>query len=673
MMILNQQGIGARIARLVALATFLAVMTAAIAQTYFQSLTMLHEHKKAMQSTAYAMASATAEATAENNRAKALAGLTAVKRIDEIVVAIIQNKKGDTLASMGQSAFLDTNIIQPTDSDFSMLFKGYIPISVDIVKGGEVIGKFFVLGDIRGLRSQQLLALFSTFAAAFVAAFFAVYASKPLQRRIVGPIADMTKSIEIIKSTRNYSTNLPVQNNSDETTVMINAFNGMMSDIRYRDKSLQDLAYNDPLTGLANRVSFHRTMSEWFEQDNPEGALLLLHVQNFRAINDAFGHSIGDALLMTVAAAIKSSLPSSATLARYSGDEFSLLLPDVNTFADVEKQLRNVYLAFSKPIPIGDLELHVSLTLSADIVSNAKSADEALRHVDLALAEAKTLLSGQILFFQPSMAETLLETTELGQALRQAAKAGQFELHYQPQLDLRSNLITGFEALVRWKHPERGYISPAVFIPIAEKNGIVSVIGEWVLKEACRQAADWAKAGNSKRIMSINVSPAQIMEAGFVEKVRAALSESGLPPNQLCIELTESIFAGNNYTATILTLETMARDGIILALDDFGTGYSSLGYLAKLPFQKIKIDRSFVSNVDKNQRKFAMLKYIVKLVQELGMSVVAEGAERPEELQILNRLGANAVQGYIVAKPLPANIALQTANAIDAEKLALTA
>ncbi len=322
---------------------------------------------------------------------------------------------------------------------------------------------------------------------------------------------------------------------------------------------------------------------------------------------------------------------------------------------------------------IGELELHVNLTAGSDFLSNVSDADEALRHIDLSLAEAKSLHSTRVVYFQSSMAESLKEDTELGQALRQAARIGQFELHYQPQLDVKDNLISGFEALIRWKHPTRGNISPAVFIPLAEKNGLVSVIGDWVLNEACRQAVEWERAGNPPRVMSVNVSPAQMIAAGFVEKVRAALVKSGLAPHLLCIELTESIFVGASYAEAIITLETLAKDGVQVALDDFGTGYSSLGYLAKLPFHDIKIDRSFITDADKFPRKAAMLKYIVEMVHALGMTVVAEGAERAEEVQLLRELKVNTVQGYFVSKPLPAAAALQCANSFATGHIAQSA
>jgi diguanylate cyclase (GGDEF)-like protein len=666
-MIPKQLGIGSRIARLVALATFFAVIIAAVLQTTMQLRRDIEQEKQALQSIAFALASATGEAVENQDRAKATTGLTAVSRIPTIVVASIQTATGETLASMGQTAFLDGELFTLHDSNLAMLTKGYLPVSVDIIKGGKICGKLFVLGDIRNLRRQVFMTLLSTFAAALIAAIIGVLASKPLQRRIVGPLTEITNAIQNIRRSRNYSSNLPDQSTNDEAGILVKAFNSFMSDIRFRDNALQQLAYNDPLTGLPNRVSFQRTVDEHLEQrpDPLKGGILLMNIHGFRSLNDAFSHSIGDAILMTVAATIKSALRDDATLARYGGDEFALLLRDLTTEGETEMAFARIQSLFSKPLQIGELELHVSLTCGALILSGEPTSNDALRHVDLALAEAKNMLSGRVQFFRPQFAESVEQDTALGQALRQATRDNAFELHYQLQFDLTTNLISGFEALLRWKHATRGNISPAVFIPLAERIGLVSVIGDWVLQEGCRQAAEWRRMGQPDRVMSVNVSLAQILAAGFVEKVRSALRKSGLPPRLLCVELTESIFAGARYADIILILETLAKDGVKLALDDFGTGYSSLGYLSKLPFHTIKIDRSFVTDSDKSTRKGGMLKSIVEMVHALDMRVVAEGAETEAELALLRHLNVNTVQGYVVARPTPAEAALREANRID--------
>lgn len=679
MLLKHHQGIGHRIARLLALAIFFAVLTSALVQTVLQANREVENRRHSMEATAFAMASAAGDAVAEANASKATAALTAVARIPDILMANIQLPDGSTLATMGQTAFLADDVFLKGDNSTSMFFKGLLPVSVDIVKGGVVRGKFSMLADISTLRRQIMFTILTTFAAALLAACAGMAASRPLQRRIVGPLTELTNTIQDIRSSRSYAAKLQDDNTPDEAGILVKAFNGLMSDIQSRDAALQNLAYNDPLTGLANRVSFQRSLNEWMD-NRPSvlaGAVALVNIHGFRAMNDAFSHSIGDALLMTVAATIKSAVREDVTLARYGGDEFALLLRSENSTTDVEMALARVQAAFFKPMQIGELELHVSLTVGAVLlvgqVTPYTSSDEVLRHVDLALADAKSQVAGRLQFFRSELADTVQQDTALGQALRQATKAGAFQLHFQAQFDLRANHVSGFEALVRWSHPVQGPISPAVFIPLAERIGLMSMIGDWVLAEGCKQAATWRRQGLPERIMSINVSPAQILAAGFVEKVRAALRKSGLPPQLLCLELTESMFLGANYAETVIVLEALAKDGVALALDDFGTGYSSLGYLSKLPFHTIKIDRAFVSGADQNQRKQGMLKSIIDMVHALGMAVVAEGAETAGEVALLQRLNVEKVQGYALARPLPPDAAITRANEIDMRYQSLSA
>ncbi len=667
----NSRSIGYRIARLLALVTFFAVFTAALLQIVIQTKRELENREQSMQATAYALASAAGDAVAEDDRPKAQSALTAIARIPDILMASIKLEDGRAIATMGQTAYLANDVVTQSDGSLSLLYKGILPVSVDIVKGGVVRGKLVMLGDIRGLRSQIVSTIMTILIAALFAALVGVLASRPLQRRIVGPLTELTRTIHDIRTSRNYASKLQDDDTPDEAGVLVKAFNGLVSDIRLRDDALQKLAYHDPLTGLANRVSFQRTVDEWVDRkyDGLTGAVALVNIHGFRAMNDAFSHSIGDALLMTVAAIIKSAIREDVTLARYGGDEFALLLRNTETTADVEMALARVQSAFFKPVQIGELELHVNLTAGAVLLAGRTGqdavVDDILRHMDLALADAKSQVAGKVQFFKSELAESVQEDTALGQALRQAAKVGAFDLHYQAQFDLQANRVCGFEALVRWSHPVRGPISPAVFIPLAERIGLVSVIGDWVLAEGCRQAATWRRQGLPERIMSINVSPAQILAAGFVEKVRGALQKSGLPSRLLCLELTESMFVGAKYADTVIVLETLARDGVILALDDFGTGYSSLSYLSKLPFHTIKIDRAFVAGADRNQRKSGMLKSIIDMIHALGMNVVAEGAETAEEVALLQRLKVEKVQGYALAKPMAREAALMRASEID--------
>ena len=665
-------GIGKRIGRLVAVFTFLAVLMAASVQIVVQTARELEDRKLALQATAYAMAAAAANGIASGEVTEVRASLTAVTRIPNILMATVQDASRNTIASMGQSAYLTNDVFTAADSNMALLFKGHLPVTVDIIKGGEVRGQLTMLSDISSVRSHVLITTIFTLAAAMLAAVLGVAASVPLQRRIVKPLVNLAETMQRIRTSRDYGTNLQDDNSPDEVGVLVKSFNSLMDGIRFRDNALQKLAYFDPLTGLANRVSFQRSLAEWLDepiQDN-NAAVVLLNIDGFRALNDAFGHSTGDAILMTVAANIKSAIKENVVLSRHGGDEYALLMPDVDSEADVEMAIARIQSSFFKPLQIGELEIHINLCAGAFLMLGAEKPnltdDSILRHADLAMAEAKTSVAGRVQFFRQAMVEKVSEDTELSQALRVAAKTGAFELHYQCQFDVSHSNISGFEALVRWRHPTRGPISPAVFIPLAERSGLVSVIGDWVLLEGCRQAAVWHRQGLPPRIMSVNVSPAQILTAGFIEKVRGALRKTGLPPHLLCLELTESIFVGSSYAETVIILEALSKDGVRFALDDFGTGYSSLGYLSKLPFHTIKIDRSFVASADKDPRKKGMLTSIIDMIKTLGMTTVAEGAETASEVALLQKLGVDKIQGYAIARPMLAADALKRAEEIDA-------
>jgi diguanylate cyclase (GGDEF)-like protein len=668
---LRNASIGKRIAKLVAAVTFLAVMLAASAQIVAQTLNDLEYRKLALEATAYAMAASAATGIATGDEPSVRSALTAMTHIPDILLAIAQDENGETVASMGQAAYLANDVLTATDSSLAMLFKGRMPAAVDIIKGGEVRGKLTVLGDISNIRRHVVLSAIFTLVAAIAAASLGVLASIPLQRRLINPLSTLTETIQRIRNSRNFSANLEDLNSQDEVGALVKSFNGMMEGIRFRDSALQKLAYFDPLTGLANRASFQLSLQEWLAVPVQvgSGAVALMNIHGFRTLNDAFGHSTGDAILMTVAAAMKSAIHEDAMLARNGGDEFAIWFTGVDSLADVEMSIARIQSAFFRPLKIGELEIHISLSAGAcfvDAQQKSKFTDDIImRQADLALAEAKSRMAGRVEFFRPELVAKVEEDTALGQALRVAAKSGAFQLHYQCQFDVARSNIAGFEALVRWTHPTRGPISPGVFIPVAERIGLVSVIGDWVMMEACRQAANWHRQGLPPRVMSVNISPAQILSAGFVEKVRGALRKTGLPPHLLCLELTESIFIGSSYAETVMIIETLSKDGVTFALDDFGTGYSSLSYISKLPFHTVKVDRAFVANADKDHRKRGMLASIVQMIHGLGMTVVAEGAETAGEVALLQELKVGKIQGFVIAKPMPAPAALARSQEIE--------
>jgi EAL domain-containing protein (putative c-di-GMP-specific phosphodiesterase class I) len=307
--------------------------------------------------------------------------------------------------------------------------------------------------------------------------------------------------------------------------------------------------------------------------------------------------------------------------------------------------------------------------------AHGRNADELLRHADLALYHAKDKGRGRYAFFKPKMKQAVQHKITLARDLRQAvSRSNELETRFQPQIDLAAGDVVGFEALMRWKHLERGYIPPSEFIPIAESSGLICDIGLWILRESAQQARNWLDAGEPERMVSVNVSTAQIWQTDLDADVEAILAQTGLPPRLLCLELTESLFADHSESRVRQALQSLKALGVTLALDDFGTGYSSLGYLTQLPFDRLKIDRIFVDGIIESSQKRKLLEGIIALGRGLGMVVVAEGAEKAEEVAILRQFGCDHVQGFVYSPPVPAEDALAFARAREAsETLQFTA
>ena len=377
---------------------------------------------------------------------------------------------------------------------------------------------------------------------------------------------------------------------------------------------------------------------------------------------------------MNVAAVIKDNAGQAVMVARVGGDEFAVIVPDNGTGAQTEAAIARIQSAFYKALVILDLELHLPISAGATIMPrDSRNVSDAFRHIDLAGNAAKRLGPGRAAFFTADMDDVVKRDTELGQALRSAISNNELEVHYQPQYDVRSSRIAGFEALLRWKHPQLGYVSPGLFIPIAEKGGLIGSIGDWIMEESCRQAKAWIDAGGSPRPVAVNVSPAQMLQSGFVRKVGQCLERTGLPGNMLCVELTESLFLGRSLSSVRAILDEIHALGVTLALDDFGTGFSSLAYLSQLPFDKLKIDRSFVNGAHTAPRRREILRSIIVMAHSLKMEVVAEGAEDAGEIELLNNLNADQIQGFGIARPEPAAAVMKTVARIESLRVGKTA
>jgi diguanylate cyclase (GGDEF)-like protein len=435
-----------------------------------------------------------------------------------------------------------------------------------------------------------------------------------------------------------------------------------VTQIKLAEQRFNQLAHHDALTGLPNRLSLLSRL----EQALPEAdryrwmtAVIFIDLDRFKVINDTLGHPVGDQLLVEVARRLTASVRASDTVARLGGDEFVVVLPDSGGLAEVAQVARKILDAFVPTIGIGPHELHTSPSLGIAVYpADGADPESLMKHADTAMYHAKSAGRNTFQFYAEEMNQASMVRMNLEHSLRQAVARGEFALHYQPQVDALSKRIIGVEALIRWETKEFGFVPPNVFIPVAEESGLISGIGNWVLREACRQMQIWRLQGLQDICVAVNVSARQLRQRGFVETVQEALADSGMPAHLLELEITESVLM-ERPQESVVTLNRLRDMGVSLAIDDFGTGYSSLTYLKLLPIHNLKIDRSFVADLGHDMNDRAIAFATIALAHTMGLKVVAEGVETEEQFLLLQGNGCNSVQGYLFSRPLPPELALE--------------
>ncbi len=433
------------------------------------------------------------------------------------------------------------------------------------------------------------------------------------------------------------------------------AFVQTFTDISKRQQAeayITKLASEDPLTSLHNRRVFRAKMQEVCERPSQERfAVLFMDMDRFKVVNDTLGHRTGDQLLIQVAKRLQSVLEESDVLARLGGDEFAILLSAIQSNEQVEAVARRIIEAVAAPFSVDQNVITTGISIGIAIgPDHGNSADALLVAADLALYSVKVGARGTYRIFEKRMNDDVNSRREIELQLREALTNGGLDVHYQPIVDLHNYSITGFEALMRWPHPSKGMISPAKFIPVAEECGLIDALGHWILVEACNRAKQWPV---DMRV-SVNVSPIQLAKPDFVATVQSVLTTTGLDPHRLVLECTETIFIEDSEKM-LSTLHKLKQIGVQIALDDFGTGYSSLSYLRSFPFDIVKIDRSFVSDLDASTSSSVIVQAVILIAGSLGIKTVAEGIETEAQLKLLKLLGCNDVQGHLLGKPAPAS------------------
>ena len=411
------------------------------------------------------------------------------------------------------------------------------------------------------------------------------------------------------------------------------------------------MARHDALTGLPNRVLYREQMEHALAQVRRGGklAVLGLYLDRFKAVNDTLGHSVGDGLLHAVAQRLLSETRETDMVVRLGGDEFAIIQPSATQPTDSKALAERLVQVLSEPFPVGDHRLSITTSVGIAIASDGSAnAETLLKSADLALYRAKADGRGTYRFFEAEMDARMQARRQIELDLRTAISEDQFENFYQPLVDVETQRICGFEALVRWRHPGRGMVAPGEFIPVAEETGLIAPIGAAVLERACRAAMAWPDTIK----VAVNLSPLQFRNLHLPDDVAAALVRSGLPASRLEVEITESILLQDSDTVLGM-LSAIKSLGVRISMDDFGTGYSSLSYLRRFPFDKIKIDQSFVRNLDENGDCIAIVRAVLGLGKSLGMRVIAEGVETEEQFAILREEGCEQVQGYLFSRPKP--------------------
>jgi len=446
------------------------------------------------------------------------------------------------------------------------------------------------------------------------------------------------------------SKRLAIRDSAGEPRYLINVVEDV-TERRRADEKIEHMAHYDALTDLPNRVLFREQIDRELKRAaaGEQFALLYIDIDEFKGINDSLGHHVGDELLKTIADRIRGCIKASDLIARLGGDEFAVIQTGINSVADVEGYVSKIYQEIRQPYQCLGHQLSTDASIGIALApQDGTDLDQLIKNADLAMYAAKSGGRRIHRFFVPAMDASAKARLAMEQDLRQALASGGFEIHYQPLLNLGSNEISGCEALLRWRHPERGMVSPAEFIPVAEDTGLINELGDWVLRTACAEAATWPDHIR----LAVNVSPIQLKCQTLALRIAGALAASGLEPSRLEIEITEAVLIRDDEAALAI-LHQLRDIGVRIALDDFGTGYSSLSYLKRFPFDKIKIDRCFVTDIEEADGSASIVQAVVNIAATLDMTTTAEGVETEAQRDMLRKLGCTEMQGYLFSAPKP--------------------
>jgi len=552
---------------------------------------------------------------------------------------------GSVVSNLTHRQSIDTFEGERSEVD---VLASYIPVRN---KDNAIEGVFELYQDVTPFMQQLHRSLwfvtagvFAVFAALYMMQFIVVRRAQRILKEQEGRIKAARDTLEIQVDAR-----------TDELKRTNSQLEAEIAERRQAESKLNYLAYHDPLTGLANRRCFIERLEESLREAAHRGqrlAVLFIDLDQFKQVNDSLGHAVGDELLVSVAARLTEYVRLIDMLARLGGDEFICLMEAVRNEAEVQMVAEEIIAAFDMPFRLSDHELFLSTSVGISLFpGDGASVVDLMRNADTAMYRAKAIGRGQLHFYTPEMTRDAQARIRMENLLRRALDNGELSVHLQPQVDTRSGVLVGAEALVRWNSPELGLVMPSHFIPLAEDSGIIIPLGYWVLRETCRQVMQWRESGFDLPQVSVNLSVKQLERPEFFNALGQILDETGMDAATLKLELTESVVMGVGDAFTLL--QRLRDLGISLALDDFGTGYSSLSYLKLLPVQQLKIDRSFVKGIGDNPGDEAIIRTVMELANSLGFEVVAEGVETREQETFLAGLGCQQLQGFLHGHAVP--------------------
>lgn len=583
-----------------------------------------------------------------------------------IIGARLYNKKQEGFADFYQDLARDPNFDELKTSTIlrqgHIFYPAYLDVFEPVIYEGEVLGQLMLRTNLAIVNDTLIHYIWISLP------FFAIYSllafllANSLQRLISEPIKSLASSMRTVSEEKNYSYRVH-KTSHDELGSLFDSFNEMLAEIETRDKELQEnetrlghLAHHDPLTKLPNRLLFHDRLEHSLARARrmkSRLAILFIDLDRFKNINDSLGHDIGDKVLCAVADRLSPLVRKADTLARLGGDEFIIILEQLRKKEDVGRYVQKLLRELIQTMRIEDQDLHITASIGISLYpDNGEDSDSLMQAADIAMYQAKGKGSNLFQFYSSDMDINARKSMLMESQLRDALAKKELVLHYQPQFEMKTGGLIGFEALIRWNNPDLGVVSPVDFIPLAEQTGLIVPIGEWILYTACKQMIKIQEQWRLPLRIAINISPRQFLHPSLVQNVAEVLYRTKLKPCFLELEITESMVMGNVDQA-IETMNEFNKMGVQLAIDDFGTGYSSLEYLKKFPISRLKIDRSFVRELETNPSDQAIVNSIIALGKTMNLEIIAEGIETAGQFDILKKEGCDQGQGFLMGKPLP--------------------